>query len=151
MIVSSPAQDGAAPASPAESSPTETAVRVPTRDANVWREAAKPWLGTPYRLGGLSREGIDCSGFALTLHHEVTQLVLPRTTTDQWRSLNAVNVSQLRPGDLLYFNTSGKGVSHVGVSLGGEEFVHASTSKGVMFSSVAEPYWAKSFLGVRRP
>lgn len=124
---------------------------VPQRDANVWRAAAAPWLGTPYRLGGMSQDGIDCSGFAWVMHSEVSHRKLPRTTKDQWSAGAPVNVNQLRPGDLLFFNTSGKGISHVGVFIEGNQFVHASTSKGVMYSSTTEAYWTESFLGARRP
>jgi cell wall-associated NlpC family hydrolase len=120
-------------------------------NAAAWRTAAEPWLGTPYRLGGNSRTGIDCSGFARALHAKVVHRRLARTTTEQWRASAPVNVSQLRPGDLLFFNTSGKGVSHVGVFIEGNQFVHASTSKGVIYSSTTEAYWTANFLGARRP
>jgi cell wall-associated NlpC family hydrolase len=137
--------------SPAPATALPGAKAVPQRDANVWRAAAEPWLGTPYRLGGNSRTGIDCSGFARVLHAEVSHRKLARTTTEQWRSGAPVNVNQLRPGDLLFFNTTGQGVSHVGVFMEGEQFAHASTSKGVIYSSASEPYWAERFLGARRP
>lgn len=128
------------------------AVEASSRDsATPWRTAAEPWLGTPYRLGGNSRTGIDCSGFAKALHAEVGHRRLARTTTEQWRASAPVNVSQLRPGDLLFFKTSGKGVSHVGVFIEGNQFVHASTSKGVIYSATTEAYWTANFLGARRP
>lgn len=133
------------------SAPTTGAGRVARNDATAWRTAAEPWLGTPYRFGGNSKTGIDCSGFARVLHAEVGHRQLARTTTEQWRSSAPVNVSQLRPGDLLFFNTSGKGISHVGVFIEGNQFVHASTSKGVTYSSTTEAYWTANFLGARRP
>lgn len=131
--------------------PTTGAARIARNDATAWRTAAEPWLGTPYRFGGNSRTGIDCSGFAKVLHAEVGHRQLARTTTQQWRASAPVNVSQLRPGDLLFFNTSGKGISHVGVFVEGNQFVHASTSKGVTYSSTTEAYWSANFLGARRP
>lgn len=141
----------AGPALAASSATVPGAAAVPQRDADVWRAAAAPWLGTPYRLGGMSRDGIDCSGFAWVMHSEVSHRKLPRTTKDQWSAGAPVNVNQLRPGDLLFFNTTGKGISHVGVFIEGNQFVHASTSKGVMYSSTTEAYWTESFLGARRP
>ncbi len=133
---------------PNESAPPELP---PRRDPSVWRSAAEPWLGTPYRLGGTSRNGIDCSAFARVLHLEVSHRSLPRTTSVQWRSSSPVNVNQLQAGDLLFFETSGNGVSHVGVYLEGDQFVHASTSRGVTYSSTSDAYWSKAFLGARRP
>lgn len=133
------------------SAPATGAARIAQNDPTAWRTAAEPWLGTPYRFGGNSRTGIDCSGFARALHAEVGHRQLARTTTEQWRASAPVNVSQLRPGDLLFFNTSGKGISHVGVFIEGNQFVHASTSKGVTYSSTTEAYWSANFLGARRP
>ena len=70
----------AGPAPAASSATLPGANAVPQRDANVWRAAAAPWLGTPYRLGGMSRDGIDCSGFAWVMHSEVSHRKLPRTS-----------------------------------------------------------------------
>ena len=151
LVPQEPAGAAAGQVSTGPSASLPGANAIPQRDANVWRAAAEPWIGTPYRLGGISREGIDCSGFAWVLHSEVSRRKLPRTTTGQWRASAPVNVNQLRPGDLLFFNTTGKGISHVGVFMEGDQFVHASTSRGVMYSSASEPYWAASFLGARRP
>jgi cell wall-associated NlpC family hydrolase len=134
-------------------SPSASGDSVPTsaKTASVWRQAAAPWLGTPYRMGGASREGIDCSGFSQALHQDVVQRRLPRTSQDQWSRSVAVSPNQVRPGDLVFFNTTGKGVSHVGVFLEGQEFVHASTSNGVIYSQLTDPYWSTRYLGARRP
>lgn len=121
------------------------------QSVSVWKQAAQPWLGTPYRIGGLSRDGIDCSGFTLTLHREVAQRTLARTSQEQWSRSVPVSPNQVRAGDLVFFNTTGKGVSHVGVFLADQEFVHASTSKGVIFSQLTDPYWSNRYLGARRP
>ena len=118
--------------------------------ASAWRMEANKWLGTPYRLGGQTRNGMDCSGFAGVVYRNVANVNLPRTTTAQYQASRPISSQQVRPGDLLFFNTSGKGVSHVGISLGGDQFVHASTSRGVIISSFRETYYAKTFLGVRR-
>jgi len=123
----------------------------PAKTASVWRQAATPWLGTPYRIGGASREGIDCSGFSQALHQDVVQRRLPRTSQDQWSRSAPVSPNQVQPGDLVFFNTTGRGVSHVGVFLYGQQFVHASTSKGVIYSQLTDPYWSTRYLGARRP
>lgn len=133
------------------SSPRSDAGPASAKTASAWRQAAAPWLGTPYRIGGASREGIDCSGFSQALHQDVVQRRLPRTSQDQWSRSVPVSPNQVQPGDLVFFNTTGKGVSHVGVFLEGQEFVHASTSKGVIYSQLTDPYWSTRYLGARRP
>lgn len=138
--------------SPSQGSKTEDNFNATSpRTASAWRQAAVPWLGTPYRIGGLSRDGIDCSGFSQTLHREVAQRKLARTSQAQWNNSVPVSPNQVQPGDLVFFNTTGKGVSHVGVFLAGQEFVHASTSKGVIYSQLTDPYWSTRYLGARRP
>lgn len=116
----------------------------------AWQAETDRWVGTPYRVGGQDRRGIDCSGFATQVYLSVASIRLPRRTVDQFRSGRAVPVRELEPGDLVFFNTSGAGVSHVGVIVAGDRFAHASTSNGVMYSRLAEDYWSRSFLGARR-
>ncbi len=118
--------------------------------ANDWSREADRWLGTPYRWGGNGRGGIDCSGFALQIQSRVAGVRLPRTTTEQFRVGSSVDRRALRPGDLIFFNTSGRGVSHVGVVVGGDRFAHASTSRGVTYSRLSEDYWTRRYLGARR-
>jgi lipoprotein Spr len=118
---------------------------------SAWVQAADRWVGTPYRLGGGDRRGVDCSGFAAQLHRELTGARLPRTTGDQFRAGRPVSRRELQPGDLVFFDTGGRGVSHVGVMVGGDRFAHASTSRGVMYSRLAEDYWNRRYLGARRP
>lgn len=119
--------------------------------ASAWGREADRWLGTPYRLGGNDRGGIDCSGFALQLHRSVARVMLPRTTATQYQFGRPVSRRDLRPGDLVFFDTLGRGVSHVGVMVGADRFAHASTSRGVMYSRLAEDYWNRRYLGARRP
>lgn len=120
--------------------------------ATDWRTGASSWLGTPYRWGGETREGADCSGFAKSLYREVVGIDIPRTTSTQWAGGGAVDVDSIRPGDLIFFDTSASsgGVNHVGVAMGGGEFVHASTSRGVRFENFTRGYWQKRFAGARR-
>ncbi len=136
-----------------EPSPLQPPVR-PYRElkvTNEWVAAAQPWVGTPYRLGGADRDGIDCSAYASALHKQVAQRNLPRTTKEQWDSSVSVGIAAFQPGDLVFFNTLGAGTpSHVGVFVGDRMFTHAGTSTGVTFSSLDDNYWTSRFLGARR-
>ena len=117
-----------------------------------WRVAAASWIGTPYRTGGTTRQGADCSGFAQALYREVTGVNIPRTTSTLWQQGKPVDVGSLRPGDLVFFSDqgAGDGITHVGVVIGEGEFAHASTSQGVRFASHDRGYWQKRFAGGRR-
>ena len=107
------------------------------------------WYGAPYRLGGTTKKGIDCSAFTQFLFAGVYGLSIPRTARDQYNLTNHISRTQLKEGDLIFFNTRG-GVSHVGVFLHNNKFVHASTSGGVMISDIFDEYWARKFVGVGR-
>lgn len=106
------------------------------------------WLGTRYRLGGSTREGIDCSAFMQVLFTTVYNISLPRTAREQYAFARKITRGELREGDLVFFNTVG-GVSHVGMYLQNNKFVHAS-SGGVTISDLYEEYWVKHFVGVGR-
>ena len=107
------------------------------------------WYGTPYRLGGTTKKGVDCSAFSQFLFASVYGLSIPRTAKDQYNLTSRISRTQLNEGDLIFFNTRG-GISHVGVYLQNNKFVHASTSGGVMISDIFDEYWAKKFVGVGR-
>jgi cell wall-associated NlpC family hydrolase len=111
--------------------------------------AHEEWRGTPYVLGGSSKRGVDCSSFIQIIFDRHFGVSLPRHTGDQIREGAGVRRSSVRPGDLIFFRTSRRSL-HVGIALNNEEFLHASTSSGVMISSLDERYWASRFLGVRR-
>jgi lipoprotein Spr len=104
------------------------------------------WWKTPYRLGGTTKSGIDCSAFVQSLMLSVFGFSLPRTAREQKSLTERVTDADLREGDLVFFNT-GRGVSHVGVYLHNNRFVHASTSGGVIISSLSETYWNRRYLG----
>lgn len=116
---------------------------------------AKTYLGTPYRYGGTSRFGIDCSAFVQQVF-EGSDINLPRTSNEQSNEGMSVAKEELKKGDLIFFSHSPKSrISHVGivesVSQTGEVFfIHASTSQGVTVSSLNESYWAKRFRKGRR-
>ena len=109
------------------------------------------WEGTPYKYGGSSKAGTDCSGFVGALYQTVYQKQLPRTTSELAVKATAVKRSNLREGDLVFFNINGKKKSHVGVYLMNQRFVHASSSKGVIISALENPYYQKVFDQGRRP
>lgn len=107
------------------------------------------WYGTRYRMGGNSRSGIDCSAFVQTLYDQVFGTSLLRTACEQFSScVNRVeNLADLQEGDLVFFKIKGKRISHVGVYLANNYFVHASSSQGVMISSLNESYWSRYYAG----
>ncbi|MBX9784349.1 MAG: C40 family peptidase [Chitinophagaceae bacterium] len=107
------------------------------------------WWKTPYRMGGTTKKGVDCSAFVQTLILGVFAVQLPRTAREQHSVSSWIPVSDLHEGDLVFFNTRG-GVSHVGVYLHNKKFVHASTSGGVMISDLNDTYWSRKFIGAGR-
>ncbi|TVQ65079.1 MAG: hypothetical protein EA360_10610 [Balneolaceae bacterium] len=113
------------------------------------RQVYSDWAGTPYLLGGESRNGIDCSAFTRMVFRDHFSLEIPRHTRDQLQSGRGVRRNAIQPGDLIFFRTS-KDLLHVGISIGGGDFLHASVSSGVMISNVREGYWASRYLGTRR-
>jgi lipoprotein Spr len=108
------------------------------------------WWGTPYRMGGNSHGGIDCSAFVQGLLITVYGASFPRVAHEQKSNCMPLRDEEKREGDLVFFNTRG-GVSHVGVYLHNNKFVHASTSGGIMISDLNEAYWSKRYLGAGRP
>ncbi|WP_371380686.1 C40 family peptidase [Sporomusa aerivorans] len=110
---------------------------------------AERYLKTPYRFGGDTPKGFDCSGFVKFVYDK-NGAKLPRTTDAQYLSGQKVVRTKLQPGDLVFFNTYAAGASHVGIYYGNDKFIHASSSKGVMISRLDEPYWKPRYLGARR-
>lgn len=107
------------------------------------------WEGTPYRLGGTKKSGIDCSAFVQKAFVEAYQMSLPRTTRQQSKQGIEMSWSDAQQGDLVFFKTR-RSTYHVGIYLGNKQFMHASTSKGVIISRIDNPYWASKFWQVRR-
>jgi len=107
------------------------------------------WYAVPYRIGGTSKEGIDCSAFVQGLANDAFAVQLPRTSREQAAFCSEIDRSQLQEGDLVFFNTSG-GISHVGLYINNNKFVHASTSNGVIISDLDEPYWQRRFVKAGR-
>jgi lipoprotein Spr len=107
------------------------------------------WYGAPYRYGGGTRQGIDCSAFTAKLMDSVYSVALPRTARTQFTTGPRIKKEQLSQGDLVFFNTTG-GVSHVGVYLANKKFVHASTSSGVIISDLDDAYFKRRYVGAIR-
>ncbi|AJI82752.1 putative outer membrane lipoprotein [Yersinia enterocolitica] len=107
------------------------------------------WKGVRYRLGGSSKRGIDCSAFVQTTFREQFGMDLPRSTSEQQDLGKKIQRTKLRPGDLVLFRAGSTG-RHVGIYLGNDKFVHASTSVGVTISSLNEDYWNKRYRDGRR-
>ncbi|WP_320709235.1 NlpC/P60 family protein [Enterobacter sp. 302C9] len=109
------------------------------------------WRGTPYLYGGMSRGGVDCSGFVLMTFRDKFDLQLPRETRKQAEIGTEIDKGDLLPGDLVFFKTgSGESGLHVGIYDTDNQFIHASTSRGVMRSSLDNVYWRKNFWQARR-
>lgn len=129
-------------------------VRFTTKLDDILKEA-ETYLGTPYRYGGMTRSGIDCSAFVLSVFGSVAGMNLPRVAASQAQEGEKVEKENLQKGDLVFFS-HGKGrISHVGivenVSEDGQvKFIHAATSKGVMISSLTDSYWGPKFRFAKR-
>lgn len=106
-------------------------------------------IGTKYVTGGTSANGFDCSGFTMYVYKHLG-ISLPHQSGSQFSMGSSVSRSDLRAGDLVFFNTSGSGVSHVGIYVGDGKFAHASTSRGVVVSSLSESYYVNRYVGAKR-
>lgn len=107
-------------------------------------------LGTPYLWGGTTTSGFDCSGFIVYLLKKFNVDDLPRTSQSQAKVGTPVAKENLRAGDLVFFNTSGKGISHAGIYIGDGEFAHSSSSKGVRITKLTDSYYQGRYVTARR-
>ncbi len=122
-----------------------------------FEDEVKEYLGTPYRRGGASKKGFDCSGFARTVYDRILGIDLPHSSGDQFQSseLQKISTHELQTGDLVFFANQGKKkkkkrINHVGVYLSDGQFIHASSSEGIIVSSLGEKYWKQRFVGSKR-
>ena len=132
----------------------ENAIKHSNTIDNILSEA-ESYLGTPYRFGGTSRSGIDCSAFVLSVFGAAAGMNLPRVAAQQSKEGDSVEKAELQKGDLVFFSHRGGRISHVGiveeVTAEGEiKFIHAATSKGVMVSSLDDNYWGPKFKFAKR-
>lgn len=111
---------------------------------------AQKYIGIPYVYGGTTTKGLDCSGFTSKVFADLG-IKLNRTSGGQYNQGTAVAKANLQVGDLLFFNTSGKGVSHVAIYIGNGQMIHSQTNKGVSTSKVNDPYyWGSRYIGAKR-
>lgn len=110
-------------------------------------KVGKSLVGTPYRFGGTTKKGFDCSGF-IGYVFKSNGKTSPRTAADMWKAGKKVNKPAI--GDLVFFQTYKKGPSHVGIYIGNNKFVHASSSKGVTVTSMSNSYFKKRYLGAKQ-
>lgn len=110
---------------------------------------AEKYKGVPYKFGGATPKGFDCSGFVMYVFDQ-HGIKLPRTADKQFEKGKFVTHKDLQAGDLVFFTTYEKGASHCGIYMGKNNFIHASSSRGVMISALSEKYWQDRYLGARR-
>ncbi|MEX2364637.1 MAG: NlpC/P60 family protein, partial [Balneolaceae bacterium] len=111
--------------------------------------AYNDWKGVPYLFGGSGYSGIDCSAFMQVVFEDYFSKILPRTTGEQINIGSGVKASEIKTGDLVFFKTGAR-TFHVGVMVNEEQFLHASTSSGVIISTLNHEYWQSSYLTTRR-
>ncbi|OTA15829.1 lipoprotein [Xenorhabdus vietnamensis] len=133
------------------SPPLKAALSDPIMVIAQLRDQLDQWHNTPYLYGGLDKHGVDCSGFVYRTFYDRFNIQLPRTTSEQTKLGTRISKDDLMPGDLVFFKTgTGKSGLHVGIYDTNNEFIHASTSKGVIRSSLDNVYWRRVFWQARR-
>lgn len=110
-------------------------------------ELMDKWWGTRYCIGGSTMNCIDCSAFTQVIMKEVYNVQLPRTAQEQFNIMQPIAIDELQEGDLVFFNTGGRGISHVGIYIQNYKFLHASTSQGVTITDLSDKYWNPKFRG----
>lgn len=113
---------------------------------------ARSWLGTPYKYGGNTRDGVDCSGFVYHVYRNSLDISLPRNSTRQHEYCSKVKRDDLATGDLVFFatNKGSRKVSHVGLYVGDGKMIHASTRRGVIVQDLSDDYYTKAYVGAGR-
>ncbi len=141
----------AAPSSPAPSVPPVSIGPAPSGiDGYALAGTALALRGTPYLNGGTDPKGFDCSGFTQYVFLQYG-LSLPREVREQYRVGKSVKTEDIAPGDILFFTTTDPGPSHVAIAVGGDQFVHAPSSTGVVrVEHLGSSYWSPRYLGARR-
>ena len=107
-------------------------------------------IGKPYKYGGKDEKGFDCSGFVCFVYKQSENIEIPSYSVDQYKLGKSVAQNDLKFGDLIFFNTTGRIPSHVGIYIGNNSFAHASSSSGVNIASLKGGYYAKRYVGARR-
>lgn len=103
------------------------------------------WVGAPYKYGGNTKQGTDCSGMVFSVYKETYNIDMNRSSADQLKNVKEIDKKDLKAGDLVFFKISGDKISHVGIYLGENKFIHATTKKGVMVNDLDEEYYKKYY------
>jgi len=148
MWNAAPAPAGAKHLSPVRRFASGIIARSSAIATNLTRSAMR-FIGTPYAFGGTSSGGFDCSGYVQHVF-AMMGVHLPRTADAQYDAAHRVAAGDMHAGDLVFFHTYAPGVSHVGIYLGNDRFIHSSSSHGVSVSSLHDTYWAPRYLGAKR-
>ncbi|MDD7274632.1 MAG: C40 family peptidase [Treponema sp.] len=114
---------------------------------------SKQFVGVPYVYGGASKSGMDCSGLIFTIANDAIGVKLPRSTSGLYSTVRIIKDSEKEPGDLVFFKTVGSKISHVGLYMGNNQFIHAASdgpNTGVIISSLKESYWSSTYAGAGR-
>jgi probable lipoprotein NlpC len=122
----------------------------PAEENSRLEKAVNAWIGTPYHYGGMSKAGIDCSGLVCMIFRELGEYGLPHSSKEMQKIGSHVPLSGVKKGDILFFRNGFKRVDHVGIYLGNDEFVHASSKVGVIRSSMNDDYYRSRFIEARR-
>lgn len=149
----------AEPSAPVAANPPAAAPPIPPPPVKAGSGAANGYAlsgtalslrGAPYRDGGGDPTGFDCSGFVRYVY-EQHGVLMPRQVRDQFRIGRNVDRDRLEPGDLVFFSTTAPGASHVGIVIGGDQFIHAPSERGVVrVESLSQQYWSARFIGAKR-
>ena len=129
-------------------------IDIEMKDNHALYVESSNWLGVPYRNGGTTKRGVDCSGLTSSIYKKVYHKNLERNSEDQRKKdCRKVKKGNLREGDLVFFHNGRKKkrATHVGIYLKDRKFIHASTSQGVIVSTLDEDYWKKHWLSGGRP
>jgi len=155
-VLASQAQTTAAPAQPADKSQDDQESLAKDYLSQIMHVAVSAtsnmklfdfvyeWIGTPYRFGGGTKKGIDCSGFTKQLYSQVFNLTIQRNSRDIFSMVNPIKKDDLKEGDLVFFKIHSRSISHVGIYLGDGKFAHAS-NRGVAINSLSDGYYSRYF------
>ena len=155
VAIPAPEAPDAAPVAPATPATPDALVVLDAPDARAsdgyaLSGTALSLRGAPYRFGGIDPSGFDCSGFVRYVYQQ-HGVPMPREVREQFRIGRTVDRDRLEPGDLVFFSTVAPGASHVGIVIGGDQFVHAPSERGVVrVENLSSEYWSSRFIGAKR-
>jgi lipoprotein Spr len=133
-----------------EETPSTYAENQSSVDQFKMERILESFLGTPYKRGGETKTGMDCSGLVVAVYRQYAGFKLPHDTKKLYKLVKRIDKDNLAYGDLVFFSDGWYGVSHVGIYLGGGKFVHSMEDFGVIVSALNEDYYKKGYIGARR-